>query len=78
MLTVHFEDCEPDVLDPLVVGARRVRCISTGDPIDGYRIPLRRYALRLNSSVPLVCQIGRMDVRQPNLANCTVLGHPAD
>ena len=77
-LTLYFEECEPHVLPPLAVDARRVRCLTLSDPIDGYRIPLGQYALRLQSTVPLVCQIGRMDIRQPNLAYYTVLGHPVD
>jgi hypothetical protein len=40
VITVYFEGREPDVLTSLDVGARRVRCIRTSDPIDGYRIPL--------------------------------------
>jgi hypothetical protein len=75
-ITVYFEDRDPVVLEPLVVGAQRVRCIRTNDPIGGFQIPLGQYALRLESSQPIVCQIGRMDVRQPNLAYYTVLGHP--
>ncbi len=77
-ITVYFEDREPAVLVPQVVGAQRVKCIRTNEPIDGYHIPLGQYALRLESSVPIICQIGRMDVRQPNLAYYTVMGHPID
>ena len=77
-ITVYFEDRDPEVLAPLVVGARRVRCIRTNEPISGFQIPLGQYALELESSEPIVCQIGRMDVRQPNLAYYTVMGHPAD
>ncbi|MEA2025404.1 MAG: sensory rhodopsin transducer [Chloroflexota bacterium] len=78
LITVYFEDRDPAVLAPQVVGARRVRCIRTNEPIDGYQIPLGQYALKLESSVPLICQIGRLDVQQPNLAYYTVMGHPAD
>ncbi len=77
VITVYFEDREPEVLSPQVVAARRVRCIRTSDPIDGYQIPPGQYALRLESSVPLICQIGRMDVQQPNLAYYTVMGYAA-
>ena len=76
-ITVYFEDDEPVVLAPQSVAARRVRCIRISDPVDGYQIPLGQYALKLESSVPIVCQLGRMDVRQPNLAYYTVMGHPA-
>jgi hypothetical protein len=78
VITVYFEDRTPATLAPQVVGARRVRCIRTNEPIDGYQIPLGQYALRLVSSVPIICQIGRMDVRQPNLAYYTVMGYPSD
>ena len=77
-ITVYFEDDEPVELAAQSVGARRVRCIRISDPVDGYQIPLGQYALKLESSVPIVCQIGRMDVQQPNLAYYTVMGHPAD
>ena len=55
------------------MGAERVRCIRISDPVDGFQIPLGQYALRLQSSQPIICQIGRMDVQQPNLAYYTVL-----
>jgi hypothetical protein len=78
VITVFFEDREPATLAPQLVGARRVRCIRTNEPIDGYQIPRGQYALRLESSVPIVCQIGRLDVRQANLAYYTVMGHAID
>lgn len=77
-ITVYFEDRDPDVLPLQVVGAERVRCIRTDRPIDGYRVPLGQYALKVASSVPVICQMGRLDVRQPNLAYYTVMGHPVD
>ncbi len=77
-ITVYFEADEPVVLAPQLVAARRVRCIRISDPVDGYQIPLGQYALELESSVPIICQIGRMDVQQPNLAYYTVMGHPVD
>lgn len=77
-LTVYFEDRDPAVLAPQLVAARRVRCIRTNEPIGSFQIPLGQYALKLESTVPLICQIGRLDVRQPNLAYYTVMGHPVD
>jgi hypothetical protein len=74
-ITVYYTDREPDVLAPQAVGARRVRCIRTDEPIDGYQIPFGQYALKLESTVPIVAQIGRLDVSQPNLAYYTVMGH---
>ena len=75
-LTVYWEDREPDRLEPQIVPARRVRCIRMDKPIGEYRMPFGQYALQLESSVPVVCQIGRADVRQTNLAYYTVVGFP--
>ena len=76
-ITVYFPDREPDVLAPQTVGAQRVRCIRMDEPIDGYQTPFGQYALKIEASTPVVCQIGRMDVQQPNLAYYTVMGCPA-
>ena len=76
-LTVYHPDAPPDRLPMQRVEAERVRCIRMDEPIDDYRVQPGQYALRLESTVPIVCQIGRMDVQQPNLAYYTVMGHPA-
>jgi len=79
-LTFYFTD-RPPVRDvALTVEAERVRCVRLDEPVGdcGYRVPFGQYALRVESSVPLICQIGRMDVRQPNLAYYTVMGFPLD
>ena len=73
-LTVYFTDREPMVLDAGTISAERVRCIRTNESIDGFQIPLGQYALKLESSVGLIAQIGRMDVTQPNLAYYTTMG----
>jgi hypothetical protein len=75
-LTVYYPDRDPDELEVLTVGARRVRCIRVDDPIGSFRMPFGQYALKLESSVPVICQMGRADVRQPNLAYYTVMGFP--
>lgn len=76
-LTVYYPDQDPDVLKPQRIGAQRVRCIRTDEPIGGYQIPAeRQYALKVESTTPVICQIGRLDVQQPNLAYYTVMGHP--
>ena len=31
--------------------------------------------MKVESSEPVICQIGRMDVQQPNLAYYTVMGY---
>ena len=76
-ITVYYEDREPDVIGGQCVAARRVRCFRMDQPIGECRIPFGQYALKIRSSVPVICQIGRMDVQQPNLAYYTVMGFPA-
>ena len=75
-LTVYYPDREPGRPPVQVVKARRVRCIRTDEGVGGYEIPCGQYALKIESSVPVICQIGRADVRQPNLAYYTVMGFP--
>lgn len=76
-LTVYHPDREADQLEPLAVDARRVRCIRMDEPIGTYRVPFGQYALKLESTTPVICQIGRADVQQPNLAYYTVMGFPS-
>ena len=75
-ITVYFTDREPVTAPVQQVGARRVVCLRTDEGIGGCRIPYGQYALKLESTAPVVCQIGRMDVRQANLAYYTVMGFP--
>ncbi len=76
-LTVYFTDSPPRLLDAGTVPGERVRCIRTNEPIDGFQIPFGQYALKVESDTPVVCQIGRMDVTQPNLAYYTTMGFGA-
>ncbi len=76
-ITVYHVDRSPDCLKPQKVAAQRVRCIRMDEPIDGYRVPFGQYALKIESTTPVICQIGRMDVQQANLAYYTVMGHSA-
>lgn len=75
-LTVYYEDRDPDTLTPINVAAQRVKCVRTDEPIDGYQVPPGQYALKIESTTPIICQIGRADVRQPNLAYYTTMGFP--
>lgn len=77
VLTVYYTDAPPVEINVGLVSEKRVRCIRTDEPIGdrGYRIPEGQYALKITSTVPVICQIGRMDVRQPNLAYYTVMGY---
>lgn len=74
-ISVYFTDRDMVTLDGGEITAERVRCIRTNESIDGYQIPFGQYALKIESSVPVICQIGRMDVQQANLAYYTVMGY---
>jgi hypothetical protein len=76
VLTVYYTDRPPVEISVGKVEASRVRCIRTDEPIGdrAYRISFGQYALKITATVPVICQLGRMDVRQPNLAYYTVLG----
>jgi hypothetical protein len=77
-LTFYFPAEEPVMVDGLSVAACRVRCYRMDEPVGPglYRVPAGQYALRLESSAPVIAQIGRMDVRQANLAYYTTMGFP--
>lgn len=75
-VTVYYTDRESEKAPTQTVAARRVRCFRVDQGIGGYKVPYGQYALKVASTVPLVCQIGRMDVSQPNLAYYTVMGFP--
>ncbi len=79
-MTIYFSDREPETGIEVSVPARRVRVVRMDKPLGdrGFEVPLGQYALRLQSNVPIVAQIGRADVRQPNLAYYTVMGYCSD
>ncbi len=79
VLTVYFSAAEPLPLRLAPIPPQRVRCYRTDEPLglEGAVLPPGQYALVLECDHPVVAQIGRMDVRQPNLAYYTVMGHPA-
>mgnify|MGYP001307506397 CR=1 FL=1 len=74
-ITIYFTDRDSVDLDAGSVGAQRVRCIRTNEPIDEFQIPFGQYAMKIESSVGIIAQIGRMDVTQPNLAYYTTMGY---
>jgi hypothetical protein len=76
-LTVYFEDRDPASPPAQTVKGRRVRCVRLDQPIGSLQIPIGQYAIKVQSTVPVICQIGRADVRQPNLAYYTVMGFPS-
>ncbi|MFO7946321.1 MAG: sensory rhodopsin transducer [Armatimonadota bacterium] len=79
-MTIYFSDREPESGLRVSVPARRVRVVRMDQPVGDreFQVPTGQYALRLESNVPIVAQIGRADVRQPNLAYYTVMGYYSD
>ena len=75
-ITVYFTEASPKKLNGGTLLAQRVRCIRTNEPLDGFQIPFGQYALKVESTVGIIAQIGRMDVTHPNLAYYTVMGFP--
>ena len=76
IITVFYEDKDSDKIEDLEVLAERVRCFRLDKPLGQvkYKIPFGQYALMITSSVPVICQMGRMDITQPNLAYYTTMG----
>jgi hypothetical protein len=76
-LDVFFKEGEPIKGVRLEVPAERVINFRLDHPeeIGGIAIPRgAQYALRLRANVPVVCQFGRLDATQPNLAYYTTPG----
>ncbi|HWL51102.1 MAG TPA: sensory rhodopsin transducer [Chthoniobacteraceae bacterium] len=80
VMTVYFADRDPWRVELPEIAPRRVRCYRTDEPvgINPVQIPEGQYALVIECNAPVVAQIGRMDIRQPNLAYYTVMGYPTD
>jgi hypothetical protein len=79
-LDFYFEDGEPVKNITVAIKAERVKCFRLNDPIGdpSYQVPFGQYALVLRSEFPVIAQIGRMDITQPNLAYYTTMGHSLD
>jgi hypothetical protein len=80
-ITFYYEDKEPVMTDAITVEAQRVRCMKTheekyfGDKTQ----PLEtQYAMKVESTEPIIVQYGRLDSRQVNLAYYTVMGYGFD
>ena len=63
-----------------IVKAERVRCFRIDEPLTQkkYKVCKGQYSIVVKSLLPVICQIGRMDVQQPNLAYYTVMGYCCD
>ena len=75
-VSIFFTDKEPYENIEWTVDAKRVKCFRMNNVNDmcGYVVPLEtQYAMKLESSEPIVVQYGRLDNRQTNLAYYTTL-----
>ena len=73
---LFFPDKDPYTDIEWTVEPQRVRCFRMNQPSDmsGYVVEKEvQYAMKLESSVPVVVQYGRLDNRQTNLAYYTTL-----
>jgi hypothetical protein len=80
-LDFYFENRGPVKDIPVTVDAERSVCLRMDMPehIGGVEIPsLSQYGLRVRSDLPVVCQFGRLDATQPNLAYYVNIGYYED
>ncbi len=77
-LDIYFDDQDPVKDIPVEVGSERVKTLRLDHPEDlrGLRIPpLKQYAIRVRSDIPIVAQFGRVDTTQVNLAYYGCMGY---
>lgn len=78
-ITVYYADREPVGPYPLVVAARRMRCVRLNDLIDPESIPLGvDYACVIQSTVPIVVHAARLDTSRGGLAMLGGVAFPVD
>ena len=77
---IYFDNAEPVKNITATIKAERVRCFRTNEPLGDqkYQVPFGQYSLVVRSELPVIAQMGRMDVTQPNLAYYTKMGHALD
>jgi hypothetical protein len=80
VLHVYFTVQAPWIVALEGIDPERVVCLRLDTPLgDSKRvIPKGQYGLVLRCDHPVIAQFGRMDVRQPNLAYYTFMGHACD
>ena len=77
-IVLHWTDREPTPLPIQTVGAGRVACVRcmAPDGILGYKVQEgEQYAIALHSTVPIVAQYGRLDMRSGPMAFYTTPGY---
>lgn len=76
LITLYFEDREPQAGFVATCGARRTHHVRLDKLLDdkGRAIPRGiPYAVRMQSSVPVYVQYSRLDTTQPNMAFMTAI-----
>jgi hypothetical protein len=77
-ISFYFEDREPIKNVEVVIPPERTRHVRT-DHLGGAEIPRGvPYAIRVESSVPVVVQCSRMDTTQAALSLMTAMAHPVE
>jgi hypothetical protein len=77
-ISFYFEDREPVKDVEAIVPPERTRHIGT-DRLGGTEIPRGvPYAIRVESSIPVVVQCSRMDTTQAALSLMTAMAHPVE
>ena len=77
-IVLHWTDRAPTPLPKLTVAAGRVRCVRcmAPDGILGMKVEVgEQYAIALHSTVPIVAQYGRLDMRSGPMAFYTTPGY---
>ena len=77
-VTIFYGDRDPVGPYRVCVGARRTRHVRINDLIDPLAVPLETdYAAVIESDVPIVVQLNRLDSRQAENAIATAMAFPA-
>lgn len=77
-ITIFYGDRDPVGPYRVGVGARRTRHVRINDLIDPLAVPLETdYAAVIESDVPIVVQLNRLDSRQAENAIATAMAFPA-
>ena len=77
-IKLYWTDREPTSLESVTVKAERVKCLHCIDGEGFLGIPVKQgeqYAISLHSTVPVVAQYGRLDMRTGNMAFYTTPGY---
>ena len=77
-IKLFWTDREPSLLESVAVKAEQVKCLRCIEGEGFLGIPVKQgeqYAFSLHSSVPVIAQYGRLDMRTGNMAFYTTPGY---